>query len=270
MFRNTRFPGRASASKRNSTRSGGSLFSKHHSTFASDEGADVHINAAWLSPLLSTLFPPGVVGAERRTAGDPMLLLAGEALCLGQVAPRRVQEFAAGRVCARRALIEFGFSGKPLLMNSDRQPQWPNAVVGSISHTVGMCGAVVASQRHFRGIGLDMETIDMVTQEIWPYICTPEELTTLSGLHEPGRSRYAALIFSSKESFYKCQCRTIQQWLEFGDVTLQLPPNGDHAGSFTLQPGKRIVVADPGVRPFSGRFEFRGNHVVTGMAIAAM
>lgn len=227
-------------------------------------------NTARLSPLLRSLFPPGVAGAELGSAGDPSLLFADEVRYLGQAAPKRIQEFAVGRLCARRALAEFGFTSCPLLVNSDRRPQWPDAVVGSISHTAGMCGAVVASQRQFRGIGLDMEIVDWVTQEIWPYICTPEELAGLSVLHEPKRNRYAALIFSAKESLYKCQPSTIQEWLEFSDVTLDLPSGTANAGSFTLRPGRRIASAADGALPFTGRFAFHGNHVLTGMALAAV
>lgn len=243
---------------------------ERHSISAIDESAVSCDNTACLSPLLSGLFPPGVACAELRSAGDPLLLFAGEALYLEQATPERIQEFAAGRLCARRALAEFGFAGCPLLMNGDRRPQWPDAVVGSISHTAGMCGAVVASQRQFRGIGLDMEIVDWVTQEIWPHICTPEEMAGLSVLRELQRSRCAALIFSAKESFYKCQSSTIQQWLEFGDVTLDFPCSTANAGSFSLRPGRRFVSVEHDTAPFTGCFAFHGNHVFTGMALAAV
>jgi len=91
------------------------------------------------------------------------LLFPDEAQYLGRAVPKRIQEFAAGRLCARRALAEFGFTDYPLRSNSDRRPQWPAPVIGSITHIAGMCGAVVAKQRQFRAIGLDMEIVGRVT-----------------------------------------------------------------------------------------------------------
>ncbi len=226
-------------------------------------------NPACLSPLLASLFPPGVVGTELRIDGDPSLLLPGEAQYLEHAVPKRVQEFAAGRLCARRALAEFGFIDYPLRMNSNRLPQWPAFVIGSIAHTTGWCGAVVAKQRQFRAIGLDIEIVGRVTREIWQYICTPEELTWLGTFSESEKERYAALIFSAKESFYKCQYSVTQQWLEFDDVALDLSFSDARAGCFALRPRRRIALSEYATMPLVVRFEFHGSVVVTGMVIEA-
>ena len=233
------------------------------------EGGVFQKNPARLSLLVTRLFPPGVVGAELRTAGDPSLLLPDEARFLGRAVPKRVQEFAAGRLCARRALAELGFRDYPLRMNGDRRPQWPSPVIGSITHTGGICGAAVAERRQFRAIGLDMEIVGRVTPEIWPTICTPEEAAWLDALREPERSRCAALIFSAKESFYKCQYGVTRQWLEFDDVTLELPSGAAGAGCFALRPRRRIASLEHGTLPLTGRFEFHGSFVATGMVLAA-
>ncbi|MHB8455402.1 MAG: 4'-phosphopantetheinyl transferase family protein [Acidiferrobacterales bacterium] len=226
-------------------------------------------NPASLSPLLASLFPPGVVGVELRIAGDPSLLFPDEARCLGHAIPSRAQEFAAGRLCARRALTEFGLSDYPLRMNGDRRPQWPAFIVGSITHAAGNCGAVVARQSQFRAIGLDVELIGCVTAEIWPYICTPEEMAWLDALDEPERGRFATLIFSAKEAFYKCQFGVTQQWLEFGDVTLDLPLSHANTGSFALRPRTTIALLEHGAVSLAGRFEFQGGYVATGMVLEA-
>lgn len=224
-------------------------------------------NPAGLSPLLAGLFLPGVVGAELRIAGDPSLLFPDEVRDLGRAVPKRNQEFAAGRLCARRALAEFGFTGYPLRMNSDRRPQWPAFVIGSITHVSGMCGAVIARQRQFRAIGLDMEIVGRVTPEIWPTICTQEEMAWLADLREPEQGRCAALIFSAKESFYKCQYSLTRQWLEFDDVALDFPSHDADAGCFALRPRRRIALLEHDPMPWIGRFEFRGSLVVTGMVL---
>ncbi len=226
-------------------------------------------NPARLSPLVTRQFPPGVVGAELRIAGDPSLLLPEEAQFLGRAVPKRIQEFSAGRLCARRALAEFGFAGHPLRMNGDRRPQWPAPIIGSISHASGICCAAVAERRQFRAIGLDVEIVGSVTPEIWPTICTPEETAWLGALREPEQSRCAALIFSAKESFYKCQYSVTRQWLEFDDVALDLLPGDAGAGCFALRPRRRITLFEQETIPMMGRFEFHGSLVVTGMVLPA-
>jgi hypothetical protein len=58
-----------------------------------------------------SLFPPGVAVAVRREPGDPADLLPGEAVYVAKAVPKRINEFAAGRACARRALATFGMPG---------------------------------------------------------------------------------------------------------------------------------------------------------------
>lgn len=255
------------ASDRNSPGAPGHKAVESYYTSTVNECDACHKNPAGLSPLLAGLFPPGVVGAELRMVGDPSLLLPDEARHLGRAVPKRIQEFAAGRLCARRALAEFGFTGYPLRMNRDRRPRWPDSVIGSITHITGMSGAVVASQKQYRAIGLDMEVVGRVMPEIWPIICTPEEMAWLAALREPERGRCAALIFSAKESFYKCQYSVTRQWLEFDDVALDLPPRDAGAGCFALRPRRRIALLEHDPMPWTGRFEFHGSIVVTGMVL---
>src|SRR5271170_2846494 len=102
------------------------------------------MNPANLSTKLGNLFPPGAVVADLREPGDPELLLPVEATYLGRAVPKRVQEFTAGRLCARRALAEFGIVDFPIKVADDRRPIWPDSMVGSITHTAGFCAAVVA------------------------------------------------------------------------------------------------------------------------------
>lgn len=232
-------------------------------------GAALQENPARLSPPVARLFPPGVVGAELRVAGDPSLLFAEEARHVRHAVPKRMQEFAAGRQCARRALAEFGYADYPLPMNSDRRPRWPASMVGSITHTTGICGAAVAERRRFRAIGLDMEMVGRVTREIWSTICMPEETDWLASLHEPEQSRCAALLFSARESFYKCQYNVTRKWLEFDDVSLLLPASIAASGSFALRPRSRTTSLAFDTNQLLARFEFHGNLVVTGVGLEA-
>lgn len=233
-------------------------------------GSDaVQDNPARLSPLVTQLFPAGAVGAELRVAGDPSLLFSDEAQYVGRAVPGRIEEFAAGRLCARRALAEFGLHDFPVRMNADRRPRWPAPLVGSITHTIGICGAAVAERRRFRAIGLDMEIVGRVTQEIWPSICTPVETDWLDALPEPEQSRCAALIFSAKESFYKCQYGVTREWLEFGDVALDLPSSNLDSGAFCVRIRRKSTASALSRTPSVARFAFHGNLVVTGVVLEA-
>lgn len=225
------------------------------------------MNPACLSPLLTSLFPPGVVAAELRKAADSALLLAGEASHLVRAFPKRIQEFAAGRLCARRALTELGFSDFPLSVTTDRRSQWPHPIIGSITHTHGFTGAVVAERRQFRAIGVDGEAVGSVSPELWPHICTPAEAAWLDALSETDRSKFSALIFSAKEAFYKCQYGITGQWLEFHDVALAFHSSDLQAGSFSVRSLKGIRLLERETLPMIGRFQFHGGLVVTGMVI---
>lgn len=224
-------------------------------------------NPACSSPLLTGVFPAGVVAAELRKAGDPLLLLSGEGARLIRAMPKRIQEFAAGRLCARYALNELGFADFPVTAGSDRRPQWPSSIVGSITHTHGFSGAVAAERRRFHAIGVDAESIDSVVPELWPHICTPAEASWLDALPETERGKFAALIFSAKEAFYKCQYGVTGQWLEFHDIALAFHSNDLQTGSFSVRSVKGIRLLQHETMPFIGRFQFHDELVVTGMVI---
>lgn len=226
-------------------------------------------NPANLSPLLARVFPPGVTTAELRQPADPSMLFAEEARCLGEAGPTRRQEFTGGRLCARRALAARGIRHHPLEVNRDGCPRWPANIIGSITHSAGVCGVVVAGRHQFRAIGLDVEIVEQVTRDLWPRICTPEEGVWLASHREPERRRWAALIFSAKEAFYKCQYGLTRQWLDFHDVIVDLESDHLSPGCFTLRPRRGIALLQQGSIPLTGCFEFQDNLIVAGMVIGS-
>lgn len=226
------------------------------------------VNPAKLSSAISSMFPVGIVAAELTLTADPSQLLSQEARSLGNVTLKRAQEYTAGRLCARRALAEFGFHDHALCIDLDMRPHWPESIVGSISHSNGICGVAVAQRSHYRAIGMDIEVVDEVTPEIWPYICTPEERAYLCFLPKSERQRCAALIYSAKETFYKCQYGITHQWLEFEDVMMTYQLGNARVGKFFLQLRNKMNKKINQSYSYSGRFRFYENLVVTGMAIA--
>jgi len=226
------------------------------------------MNTVSLSSRMCSLFPPGVAAAELREKGDPGLLLPEEAVYLGRAVVKRAQEFAAGRVCARRALAEFGIFDFPIRVAGDRQPIWPDHMVGSITHTAGFCAAVVAERRCIGAVGLDSEVVGDVNCEIWPSICVPNETVWLASLPASQRAAAVTLIFSAKEAFYKCQYPVVRESLDFRDVSVEAAAWGAPNGVFTIHPARNIAIAKDLTVPLQGRYLFHEQFVTAGMALA--
>ena len=225
-------------------------------------------NPAKLSPSLSSLFPPGALAAEMREPGDSSLLLPAEAQYLGKAVPKRVQEFSAGRLCARALLAEFGVLDFPIEVGDARQPLWPDALVGSITHTAGFCAAVVAEKSRFAAIGMDSEVAASVKPELWPSICTLEEILWLNSLAETSRMLAATLIFSAKEAFYKCQYPLTRERLTFHDARVEAPALRAAGGTFTIHPTRRIALADNATFPLHGHYLFHEQFVTAALSLA--
>jgi 4'-phosphopantetheinyl transferase EntD len=217
--------------------------------------------------VLARLFPDGVAAAEMREAGDPSLLYPEEAACVQRAVVKRVREFAAGRACARRALAEIGIDDCPILVAHDRQPIWPDSVIGSITHTTGLCAAVVARKGSEIGLGLDCEVVSKVTEDLWPTICRPEETVWIESLPPSQRAAAAALLFSAKEAFYKCQYPVTGQWLDFHDIRVE-PAGWDAQGAeFAVYPMRTLEVDRLAVAPMMGRYRFDDGFVMSGIAL---
>jgi 4'-phosphopantetheinyl transferase EntD len=230
---------------------------------------DLASNPAKLSTALSSLFPAGAVAAELRDAGDAKLLLPAEASCLERAVPKRVQEFAAGRLCARRALAEFGIVDFPIEAADDRQPVWPDSMVGSITHTTGFCAAVVAERRFTAGLGIDSEVIGDVNVEIWSRICVPLEIEWVHSLPASQQAAAVTLIFSAKEAFYKCQYPVLHERLSFQDVSVEAVEWGALGGLFRIHATRSIAMCMHTAMPMQGRYQFHQEFVTAGLGFAA-
>lgn len=221
------------------------------------------------SALLGSLLPPGVATAELAGEGDAALLLEGERHLLERAAPARAREFAAGRLCARRAAARFGFVDVPIVAGADRRPQWPGRLTGSITHTDGFSAAAVGDRRRFRAIGIDAERLGRVSRDLWSHVLVPAEADWIASLPAPLQTGVATLIFSAKEAFYKCQYEVTQQWLEFKDVTLDFLGRHPDGNSFVVRPVGRVRLFEDGGAPAVVRFAITRDLVLTAMTIAA-
>jgi 4'-phosphopantetheinyl transferase EntD len=228
------------------------------------------MNPASLSTHLGSLFPPGAVAADLREPGDPELLLPAEAIYVGRAVRKRVQEFAAGRLCARRALAEFGIVEFPIKVADDRQPIWPDSIVGSITHTRGYGAAVVAERQSAAALGLDSEVVGDVTGKIWPSICLPVETAWVRSLPASEQAAAVTLIFSAKEAFYKCQYALVRERLNFHDVRVEAVGWGASSGVYRIHATRSIALHTRTALPVQGRYLFHEGLVTAGLGLAAV
>ncbi len=231
--------------------------------------------------MVSHLFAPGVAAAELREDADASLLYPAEAAFCAGFAPQRSADFAAGRLCARRALADLGILDFPIAVNADRSPRWPPGITGSISHTEGYCCAVAADAHVFGSIGVDVEILGRIDSEVAPLIFTRDEAAFLSTLTGAARRHAATIIFSAKEALYKCQFAVTGQWLDFHDVTVELalPTHPELVvGTADVASGSlRVAASDDRsaldgriVPELSGRFFVDGDRVATGISMRSV
>lgn len=224
-------------------------------------------NPVGTSTLFKDLLPACVVTAELSGEGDPGWLLDHEWQFLERAAPQRINEFAAGRRCARQAAAQFGILDFPIGVHDDRRPQWPQFLTGSITHTDGFSAAAVGQRQRVRAIGIDVERLGRVSRDIWNYVFTLAEADWLERLPTAQQAKAATLIFSAKEAFYKCQYELTEQWLEFRDVVVEGVDGNLDAGSFAVRPVVRVKLFERGNGLATGRYAITDELVLTAMAI---
>jgi 4'-phosphopantetheinyl transferase EntD len=151
---------------------------------------------------------------------DPTLDAALENL--PQASLQRRQEFQAGRQAARWAMAQLGLPARPIPMANDRSPEWPDGLVGSISHCRGACFAIVAQSAQFRGLGIDIEPLADLPQDIWDTVLRAEELQSIQRLPSDTWGRAALQHFVAKEAVYKAQFPISKRLIDFHAIRLTM------------------------------------------------
>lgn len=131
---------------------------------------------------------------------------------------KRQVEFLAGRICAQQAIEALtGHKPAPIPAQPDRAPGWPPGSIGSITHTAGYAAALVASVTQYQGIGIDCEVVlSAENLKLQRHICVPHELDDLRAAHCSWPSEMLlTLVFSAKESLFKCLYPQVQQYFGF-------------------------------------------------------
>ena len=129
----------------------------------------------------------------------------------------RQREFVTGRMCARRALDLLGLGASRLLPDADGIPQWPEGMVGSISHCRGVAMAMAAKSVDCRLLGLDLEKTNRLSAGAIKQVLHPIE-----EIFAGGDQLKASIIFSLKEAFYKAQFPKWHAVCNFSDLGLKV------------------------------------------------
>lgn len=160
-----------------------------------------------------------VAGEIGDVTGD---LLPEEAAHVARAVPKRQREFARGRVSARQALAELGVPGASLLVGSQREPLWPEGIVGSIAHDDRLCIVAVARSESYASLGVDVEPDAPLEPEIAARIWSPSEAEQAARRSDMTPALASRLVFSAKEAFYKCQFPLTRTFLGFKEVSVTL------------------------------------------------
>jgi len=174
-----------------------------------------------LAESILAMTPPGTACAVRGTDREHAPLWPAELPAAAGMGTKRLREFSAGRHCARQALSSLGHAPVALPVGPGRAPAWPEGIIGSISHTDELAIAVVARQAELRSLGIDLESADPLAADLLGLVCRDEERAALAagGLEV---QHGAKLVFSAKESIYKCLWPLTSVFLEFQAIGIRL------------------------------------------------
>lgn len=216
-----------------------------------------------MSKDLSQLFPANAVVVKADTSMWNTPLCQEEENLIDGALEKRQKEFRAGRHAAHQALELLNAPWNPLLRGDKRQPLWPPGFLGSISHCHGSCVAVCAKSGDVVGVGIDVEPLEPLPKGVDQYIHTAQDANTMRDFNElPER-----LIFSAKESIYKCYYPLIRRQMGFQSVSLDIDPQNQ---SFQFTPSVDSTIPFPTEFQFHGRFLTDSSHLYTGCFLTAV
>jgi 4'-phosphopantetheinyl transferase EntD len=152
-------------------------------------------------------------------------LLGHEFQLLDGTTATRQRELIAGRTLAHRAMAEMGLAPAAVGQMSDGSPAWPAGLCGSIAHSHRHIAVAIAPLLDAQSIGIDIEDGRDLGAATPSIASTAEIEGALAHPLAGDQERAARLLFSAKESVYKCQAPlTGDTGLDFLEIRLDLRP----------------------------------------------
>ncbi|MBY7995422.1 4'-phosphopantetheinyl transferase superfamily protein [Vibrio fluvialis] len=182
---------------------------------------------------------------------------------LQRAVAKRQAEFIAGRVAACDALQAVGATPQMLAVGKHRAPQWPQSVVGSISHNENLALAVaqrVDSDALLLGVDVESRIDDRSLPAIQSTIATAQEAVILAGVSF-NVAQCVTTLFSAKESLFKALYPRVGQYLEFHDSRLLTWDEAN--GRLTLQLVQRAAELAGCAWVFEVHYLWDEQHVIT-------
>ena len=180
--------------------------------------------------------------------------------------PIRKSEFSLGRLCAHRALSKFKFGSMPILRNpKTREPVWPESVRGSITHSGKFAAVAVGLTKDIFGIGIDLEDLSRrVDFNISKLICVKEELDWLKTFDLEQANLNLRILFSAKESIFKCFFPASNTYLSFKDAVIRI---NDKNSDFSFVLSKECLGVSKKGFKHKGCYSIKNNFLLTSTYI---
>jgi 4'-phosphopantetheinyl transferase EntD len=209
--------------------------------------------------LLSRLLPDAVAVVESFGDLPDAELYPAEAALIRDAVAKRRDEFTTVRHCARRALSGLGLAPVPVLPDRYGAPQWPDGVVGSLTHCDGYRAAALTHAGELMMLGIDAEPHAPLPDGVLGAIALPAEQAWIRSA--PPHVHWGRLLFSAKESVYKAWYPYTGARLGFEDAELRFEPSGTFTALLTT------AVAPSLPDRLSGRWLIGQGLIVTTVAV---
>lgn len=223
--------------------------------------------------MIAGILPAWVVSCERTIDVGEDDLFPAELQTLTRSVAKRRAEFSTVRYCARQALAQLGLPPVPILPGERGAPQWPDGVVGSMTHCDGYRAAVLARDSQAVGVGVDAEPHGPLPDGVLGLVSLPEERLRLAELvaAEPA-VHWDRLLFTVKESVYKVWFPITRQWLDFAGASVEFAPGATDGGSVTGRFTAELQVPGPEVngaelKRLHGRYLVANGLVISAIAL---
>lgn len=222
-----------------------------------------------MSELMRAVLPDiaDLVSAELYHDPPELVAMPEEQVLIARSVDTRRSEFVTVRHCARLALEQLGVPPAPILKGDKGEPQWPDGVVGSLTHTSGYRGAVVGRRPGVRSVGIDAEPHDVLPDGVLNAISLPIERHEIGAL--PADLHWDRILFCAKEATYKAWFPLTGRWLGFEDahIRFDVDPSGT-TGSFV----SRILIdpvarSGPPLQQLAGRWSVAGGLALTAIVL---
>jgi phosphopantetheine--protein transferase-like protein len=176
---------------------------------------------------------------------------------------KRKAEYILGRNCIQEVFKKMNIKREDYFHSifykkKSGEVNWPNEVVGSLSHTNLSVIAIVGKTSIFNGIGIDIENRRRVKKIIWKKLFSKIEIKKLKKLSSTkNQSEHSTLLFSIKESFYKFWFSTKKEKINFKKIKIKFINNNQYKIELILK--KEINILDK----LKGFFFFTKKQVIS-------